>query len=275
MSHKLAGFSFIFTISGDTLHQSLNEEPVLLIHIMQCFTALCRVLQTGAEYKYINKGGDSLKQQFLPIAILISSFFYIFLVDTNSSFIQLLTKLIPMLLIILYATRLKHTTKSILIGLLFCALGDALIIFSFLPGLAAFLIGHLFYIYAFLRHWQFSLKRLSVLVPLVIFAVYMGTSFTSALRNNGEEALIFPVIFYLVVISLMGFTAFQTKNKYVYFGSILFIISDAVLAWNLFIEDVSYSGEIIMITYYGAQFLIAHSLSVQGSEHKKAFTTIE
>ena len=202
-----------------------------------------------------------MRKQSIPIGILFSSLIFIFFIDSSHSFILLITKLIPMLLIILYAARQTPAQKSILIGLLFCALGDALIIFSFLPGLAAFLIGHVCYIYAFIKQWQFSWIRLSILIPLVIFGAYMWTSLISSLQINGGNALIVPVILYLIIISLMVFSAFQTRNPSLYFGSILFLISDAVLAWNLFIEEVIYSGEMIMLTYYSAQFLIAHSLT--------------
>lgn len=200
-------------------------------------------------------------KQLFPIGILLSGILYIFVVDTGLIVLELTTKLIPMLLIIFYAARQWPAAKSILIGLSFCALGDALIIFSFLPGLAAFLVGHLFYIHAFMKQRQFRRLRLSILFPLIIFGAFMGTSLITTLKSSGNEAFILPVILYLIIISFMGFAAFQTDNKYLYAGSILFIISDAVLAWNLFIEDVMFSGEIIMLTYYGAQFLIAHSLT--------------
>ena len=210
-----------------------------------------------------------MKKALIPIGILISSLFYIFLVDTNNVWFLLITKLIPMILIILYASRQVRPTKSILIGLAFCAVGDALIIFSFLPGLVAFLIGHLFYIYSFIKTGHFNWNRLYMLIPFTVFGAYIGFALISSLTSNGEEAFILPVILYLVIISLMGFTAFQTQNKYLYFGSILFILSDTVLAWNKFIGDLLYSGEIIMITYYSAQFLIAHSLTVQNYKQKK------
>ena len=209
-----------------------------------------------------------MKKTLIPIGIFISSLFYIFLVDTNNVWLLLITKLIPMILIILYASRQIHPTKSILIGLVFCAVGDALIIFSFLPGLVAFLIGHLFYIYSFMKIGHFNWNRLYMLIPFTVFGAYIGYALITSLKSNGEEALILPVILYLVIISLMGFTAFQTQNKYLYFGSILFILSDTVLAWNKFIGDLLYS-EIIMITYYSAQFLIAQSLTVQNYKQKR------
>ena len=211
-----------------------------------------------------------MKKTLIPIAILLSGLLYIFLIDTGNVGILLITKLIPMILIIIYASQQIHSTNSVLIGLAFCALGDALIIFSFLPGLIAFLIGHLFYIYSFIKKWHFSWNRIYVLIPFAIFGVYIGSRLISALTNNSEEAFIFPVILYLIIISLMGITAFQTQNKYLYVGSILFILSDTLLAWNKFIGELPYSGETIMLTYYSAQFLIAQSLTVQTSEHKKA-----
>jgi len=210
-----------------------------------------------------------LKQPLIPIGILLTGLLYIFVVETDDVWILLVTKLLPMILIILYASRQIRPTKSILIGLSLCMLGDALIIFSFIPGLLAFLIGHIFYIYAFVKKWHFSWLHLSTIIPFTVFGTYIGTKLISSLINNNEEVLILPVVFYLVIITLMGFTAFQTRNKFLYFGSILFIISDTVLAWNKFIADLHYSGEIIMLTYYGAQFLIANSLTVQSPENKK------
>ena len=216
------------------------------------------------------QGDEKLKKSLIPIAILFSGLLYIFLVDTNNISILLITKLIPMILIIFYASRQIHPTKSIVIGLALCTLGDALIIFSFLPGLVAFLIGHLFYIYSFIKKWHFNWNRIYILIPFAIFGVYIGSVLISSLTRNGEEAFILPVILYLIIISLMGFTAFQTRNKYLYFGSILFILSDTLLAWNKFIGELPFSGEMIMLTYYSAQFLIAQSLTVQTSGHKKA-----
>ncbi|WP_163103267.1 lysoplasmalogenase [Peribacillus alkalitolerans] len=206
-----------------------------------------------------------MKERWLQLAILIMGIVYIFFIPQNPIGISILFKVIPMLLIIYYAyqTKLNQSGKFpwiMMVGLFFCMLGDGLLIW-FVIGLSAFLIGHLFYIGGFLTQWNFSWVRLLSILPIVIYGYFMGNKLIGALQSNGEHALIIPVIFYLIVISTMFWSAIMTRNNWALLGSTLFIISDSVLAWNKFISEVTYSGEIIMITYYTAQFLIAKSLS--------------
>lgn len=58
----------------------------------------------------------------------------------------------------------------------------------------------------------------------------------------------------------MAWSAIMTGNKWAIAGSFLFVLSDSILSWNLFVSDVPQSSLLIMSTYYTAQFLIAHSL---------------
>ncbi|WP_108668757.1 lysoplasmalogenase [Peribacillus acanthi] len=206
-----------------------------------------------------------MKERWLQLAILWMGILYIFFIPEEPLAIKIMFKIVPMLLIIFFAyqTKLNRSGKFpwlMMIGLFFCMLGDGLLIW-FIIGLSAFLIGHLFYIGGFLTQWTFSWVRLLSIVPISIYGYFMGTNLVAALQSNGEHALVLPVIFYLIVISTMFWSAIMTGNKWAMFGSALFIISDSVLAWNKFISEITYSGEIIMITYYSAQFLIAKSLS--------------
>lgn len=86
--------------------------------------------------------------------------------------------------------------------------------------------------------------------------------FTKSNCGFGDTFMIGPVIAYMVVISAMGIAAAWTKHLAAIIGSILFILSDTVLAWNLFVDPVPLSHVWIMSTYYSAQFLIATSISV-------------
>jgi len=88
----------------------------------------------------------------------------------------------------------------------------------------------------------------------------MGIKLTEALQGNNESALIIPVIFYIIVIISMSWTAIMTGNMLAIVGSILFLISDSILAWNKFVADIEYSSILIMSTYYAAQFCLARSL---------------
>jgi uncharacterized membrane protein YhhN len=71
---------------------------------------------------------------------------------------------------------------------------------------------------------------------------------------------------YLLIILLMGWFSIMSGNIWSMMGSTLFIISDSILAWNKFVSDVSYSGMLIMLTYYTAQFLIANSVGQRGQQ---------
>jgi len=102
--------------------------------------------------------------------------------------------------------------------------------------------------------------KLATVIPLGIYSVFIGRELVDSLIKGGDQALMIPVIFYILVISIMLFSAILTGNKWAILGSFLFVISDSILSWNLFVTDISYSGVWIMTTYYSAQFFIAHSI---------------
>jgi uncharacterized membrane protein YhhN len=72
-----------------------------------------------------------------------------------------------------------------------------------------------------------------------------------------------PVALYAFAISLMGFLALNRLGRvntdsfnWVFFGALLFILSDSVLAYNKFVDRLSGVGVIVMTTYMVAQYLI-------------------
>ncbi|MCK1985253.1 MULTISPECIES: lysoplasmalogenase [Peribacillus] len=206
----------------------------------------------------------------LPAAITITGLLYIFFIPEEPLMIKIMFKVIPMLLILLYAYttvgRRNRYQTLILLGLFFCMLGDGLLIW-FVIGLSAFLIGHLFYISAFFRLWSFSWLRFATIVPICIYSTWIGREIVHSLIEKGEHTLIIPVICYVTVISLMGWAAFMTGNTAAIIGGVLFVISDSILSWNKFIDDVAYSGPLIMLTYYAAQFCIANSIRMNPPFH--------
>ncbi|GIO30264.1 MULTISPECIES: lysoplasmalogenase [Paenibacillus] len=197
-------------------------------------------------------------KKLLPYLILTMGLLHIFLLH------HLLFKLIPMALILVYAylqcsSANKRHAFLTLAGLFFCMLGDGLLRF-FVVGLSAFLIGHLFYLSAFLMRWRFSPLRLCAALPLAGFAAFMGWKLHGGLTAGGHDNLIVPVFLYVAVITLMGFFAVMTGNWRCAAGALLFIASDSILSWNMFVSDIAYSGVLVMGTYYTAQFLIAGSI---------------
>ncbi|WP_339226286.1 lysoplasmalogenase [Oceanobacillus sp. FSL K6-2867] len=201
----------------------------------------------------------------LPLLILTMALVYLFIAPAEPLFFSLFFKLVPMIMILIYALQLLPRKKSrthllLISGLIFCIIGDATLHW-FLIGLTAFLIGHLFYMAGFITQWSFSIIRLAMVFPIAGSALFIGSRLVVSLKIEGNEGLVLPVTAYIFIISLMAFSAMMTGNGWAIAGSVLFLISDAILAWNMFIAPIHSSNVFVMLPYYGGQFLIAHSLS--------------
>lgn len=149
----------------------------------------------------------------------------------------------------------------ILLGLAACLAGDVFMMLKekkFTEGLIAFLLGHLFYISAFLTVMR-PRADLGTLLPLFIFASGMLTILFPHLGK-----LKVPVAFYILVITVMAGLAIQ---RYVdvegapafgaFLAAVLFLISDSVLAVNRFVRPVPAAQKIILGSYFAAQLLFA------------------
>ncbi|MBL8545678.1 MAG: lysoplasmalogenase [Hyphomonadaceae bacterium] len=130
--------------------------------------------------------------------------------------------------------------KLLAAGLLFGALGDALLAWSpdtFLYGAFAFLIGHLFYITLFLRAGigvgpAFKHPpRLIAAIALIIAAVVM-----TSLLVPRDNSMFAPLSIYTGVLTLMALTSFTlpATRWLAMLGAVLFFISDGFVAANLF-----------------------------------------
>jgi uncharacterized membrane protein YhhN len=172
--------------------------------------------------------------------------------------------LIPVLIII-FIIHFRHNLKGInifmLAGLLFSWAGDVAIDFSFVPGLACFLIAQVMYLTAF-----FLTPGENVIIRrkpwLVIPVLLAGIALIYILYDDLGEMKV-PVIIYAVVILTMLASAInrlEKVNRLSYYlvlaGAILFVLSDSAIAINKFTWDFDYSGPLIMSTYLAGQYLI-------------------
>jgi uncharacterized membrane protein YhhN len=180
--------------------------------------------------------------------------------------------LIPLLILFFLLqvrTVQKSFTRLIVVALLFSWIGDVILMFQhldagfFLSGLVSFLLAHVCYIFAFrktsVHHRQTILKENPWLA--LLFVIYGIGVFL--LIQNGLNEMKVPVIFYMVIILLMGLAALNRFRRVEYAGFLLvfsgalcFMISDSLLAVNKFREPFSYAGFLIMLTYLAAQYLI-------------------
>lgn len=181
----------------------------------------------------------------------------------------------PLITLSLFGLLLFHTglrgrfSKRIGIGLIFGLAGDVFLLFDsfhelfFMAGLTAFLIGHLCYASAFyldfkLNKTAYKRQTKNANIGYGFFSVLFLAGLWTHLGN-----MKIPVIIYALVISIMGIMAvnrFGRVNtlsfRLTFIGSLLFVLSDSVLAINRFVYSFPFSGVIIMATYMAAQYLI-------------------
>lgn len=186
-----------------------------------------------------------------------------FFIDYISQPFVMVFKLLPMILIILWTMLAKAENiipykTLIIIALIFCTFGDYTLQW-FIIGLICFLIGQLFYIRAFLTAKE-TTTPLLITVCLGIYGVIMMLWIGWTLIEGNNTILAMAVFTYMIVILIMGWASFKTGSKLAIFGALLFIISDSILAINKFMFPVEYSHQLIMLTYYSAQILIALSI---------------
>jgi uncharacterized membrane protein YhhN len=152
--------------------------------------------------------------------------------------------------------------KRVFIGLLFCLLGDVLLVpeHLFVFGLASFLIAHLFFLAAFYSEGGFKAK----FTPLVVL-VPIGVIYYAILFKHLDD-LVLPVLVYFVAILIMcwqGINLYLVKksnaNYLVAVAVCLFLFSDANLALDKFIIGVELSKITVLASYWLAISLLAKS----------------
>jgi uncharacterized membrane protein YhhN len=146
-------------------------------------------------------------------------------------------------IVILGLIALVARSRLLAAGLLFGALGDALLAWSpdtFLFGAAAFLIGHLFYIALFMRS-GIGLSATLIKPPRLIGAIALiSAAFVmTSLLVPADNAMFAPLSIYTGVLTFMALTSFTlpAKRWLVMAGAVLFFISDGFVAWNMFHHD--------------------------------------
>ena len=162
----------------------------------------------------------------------------------------------PVLLLSL-ATFLSRRWELLPFGFafLFSAAGDAVGARGlFIPQMAFFALAHAAYVCWFLPRARRRLRAVSlaVTVPLLVFL------FAAIVPEAPFPAERIGVAVYGLVIAAMLYSALQYDGACAAgfrCAALLFVFSDAVIAWNRFIGPVPARTWIVMITYYLAQYL--------------------
>jgi uncharacterized membrane protein YhhN len=141
----------------------------------------------------------------------------------------------------------------------FCAMGDVLLELVFVAGLAAFAIGHLFFIFAFLE-WGRILGPNKRDYPLAVLVVLVSAGLLVWLLP-GMGDLMAPALAYQAIITLMVAMAFAMKAPMIArLGAVVFMVSDTLIAAEKFGGAQVLPGS-VWITYAAAQIMLAWGLS--------------
>lgn len=183
------------------------------------------------------RGNDLLQYVFKPLTMLAVISLAIFNVSSPPTFYQ----------------------KTIIVGLVFSTVGDIFLINAkrFVQGLMSFLLAHVCFIIAF-----FSTPNLPAAIFYLAYVIFFLAILWKYLGN-----LKIPVIVYSFALALMSWFALsryfelnEQKSLFAFVGSVSFVVSDSLLAFNKFKSSFPLGEILILSTYFVAQWLIALSV---------------
>ena len=132
----------------------------------------------------------------------------------------------------------------------------------FIPGLASFLVAHLFYIALFRQSVPRFPSRRALLATLAVG----GAMYAWVWGGLTDPVLKVAVAAYVTVIALMvaqaiGRAAVQRDRSatMVALGACIFMLSDSLIAINRFVQPLPLVSLWVLATYYLAQILIVHN----------------
>jgi uncharacterized membrane protein YhhN len=163
------------------------------------------------------------------------------------------------------------------LGVLFSLAADVILLLPparwFVPGVVLFLIAHLCYIIGFL-YTPPPLNPASLAVALLVAlpAVQVYRRISASLQAQRQTGLRLPLLAYILVISLMLLLALLTLVGESWLtlaalaasaGALLFVSSDALLAWGRFVSPLKNGPVLVMASYHLGQFLLALAVILQ------------
>lgn len=204
----------------------------------------------------------------LTIIIISVIGYLIFAIHFNYKVYKYIWKPGTMVLIILLAITESGLSSAfsylVLFALLFSLFGDVFLLREewFVHGLASFLIAHILYSIGFVVAFdlRFTFITGSLLIILMMIAILFFLILQPNVRKNGGRVLLLAVAGYITVITTMVGLSIMTGVSILITASILFFISDAVLAFNKFVKRFQLADYMVMSTYFTAQLLFAISL---------------
>ncbi len=174
---------------------------------------------------------------------------------------------------LLTSTGLQGFTLWFGIGILFSLAGDIFLMLpkeQFIAGLVAFLLAHLAYIIGLNQSFP-PLDAFGILMAVVLgmTAAKLYKNIEAGLVKQGKEKLKKPVLAYTAVITIMLLSALLTLSRpdwdtraamTVSIGAALFMLSDAILAWNKFVQPIKNGRVMNMAAYHLGQIILIYGV---------------
>ncbi|MDX1414815.1 MAG: lysoplasmalogenase [Candidatus Promineifilaceae bacterium] len=216
----------------------------------------------------------SKRTKALAVVGLAAAVLFIFGHDADIYWLRMVTKAVPVLcmaLAIAFQTDKGRYQWLVITGLLFCAGGDLLLEASpatFVFGLVSFLLGHVFYIAAFVQDCRkpyWGRAALAYGYGVLIFAVLFFAG------DLGDMTI--PVLAYVIVICTMLWRAaarygdpevMPESGRTGFWGAVMFVFSDTVLAVSRFgVLAHPYLRYVVIISYWLGQLDITRAAITQ------------
>ena len=168
-------------------------------------------------------------------------------------------------------------TVPVLVAFFFSWVGDNFLMLSgknelfFFAGVGGFFFAQLSYIYTFAKFSEKGGRGKLQKNPWLslLFLVYVAGML--ALQFPGLEGMMKPIIT-IYALSLIGMSMMALNRsgrvgamsfQLVFIGSLLFLLSDSMIAFDKFHSEIPLAGFLIMITYIAAQYLIMRGLILE------------
>lgn len=136
---------------------------------------------------------------------------------------------------------------------------------NFIAQMGCFAISHIWYILYFALRYHRKVehdKKLTarakgyILMVMFCAACILTTAFLKVVPSVPPGTLRIGVSIYSCLICTMMILAMLQRSSLFALGALLFVFSDFILAWNMFVEPIPHDRLLIMIPYYAAQWLI-------------------
>ena len=152
------------------------------------------------------------------------------------------------------------------LAFLFSAIGDYFgSCNNFILQMGSFAVAHIWFIIYFVDRYLKKVehdKKLTMkakgYLAMVAFctAALLATAFLKIVPAAEPGIIRIGVSIYACLIGAMMLAALLQRSSAFAIGAVLFVFSDFILAWNMFVEPIPYSGYLILITYYAGQWLL-------------------